>query len=49
MNSITVPYIKSMGVLSYVFIIAQSCAIDKVYLISRLRDALWNYYILNFE
>ena len=32
-----------MGVLSCVSVIAQSCAIDKVYLI-RLRNALWNCY-----
>ena len=33
---------KSVGVVSCVSIIAQSCAIDKVYLISRLQNALWN-------
>ena len=44
MSLIPVPYSKSVGVLSCVSIIAQSCAIDKVYLISRLHNALWNCY-----
>ena len=39
-----VPYSKSVAVLSCVSIIAQSCAIDKVYLISRLHNVLWNWY-----
>ena len=47
MSSIPVPYSKSNGVLSCVSIIAQSCAIDKVYLISRLQNALWNCHFLN--
>ena len=47
MSSIPVSYSKSVGVLSCVSIIAQSCAIDKVYLISRLQNALWNCYFLS--
>ena len=44
MSSIPVSYSKNVGVLSCVSIIAQSCAIDKVYLISRLQNARWNCY-----
>ena len=47
MSSIPVSYSKSVGVLSCVSIIAQSCAIDKVYLISRLQNVLWNCYFLS--
>ena len=47
MSSIPVPYSKSNGVLSCVSIIAQSCAIDKVYLVSRLQNALWNCHFLS--
>ena len=39
MSSIPVSYSKNVGVLSCVSIIAQSCAMDKVYLISRLQNA----------
>ena len=37
----------SVRVLSCVSIIAQSCTIDKVYLISRLPNVLWNCYFLS--
>ena len=47
MSSIPVPYSKSNGVLSCVSIIAQSCAIDKVYLVRRLQNALWNCHFLS--
>ena len=47
MSSIPVSYSKSGGVLSCVSIIAQSCAIDEVYLISRLHNALSNCYFLS--
>ena len=47
MSSVPVSYSKSVGVLSCVSIIAHSCAIDKVYLISRLQNALWNCYFLS--
>ena len=47
MSSIPVSYSKSVGVLSCVSIIAQSCAIDKVYLISSLQNAPWNCYFLS--
>ena len=36
-----------MGILSCVSVIAPSCAIDKVYLIIRLQNALWNCYFLS--
>ena len=47
MSSRPVSYSKSVGVLSCVSIISQSCAIDKVYLISRLQNAPWNCYFLS--
>ena len=47
MSSIAVSYSKSVEVFSCVSIIAQSCAIDKFYLISRLHNALWNCYFLS--
>ena len=47
MSSIPVLYSKSNGVLSCVSIITQSCAIDKVYLVSRLQNALWNCHFLS--
>ena len=47
MSSIPVSYSKSVGVRSCVSIIAQSCAIGKVYLISRLHSAPWNCYFLS--
>ena len=47
MSLIPVSYSKSVGVLSFVSIIAQSCTIGKVYLISRLHNALWNCYFLS--
>ena len=47
MSLIPVSYSKSVEVLSCVSIIAQSCAIDKVYLISRLQNALSNFYFLS--
>ena len=47
MSSIPVPCSKSNGVLSCVSIIAQSCAIDKVYLVSGLQNALWKCHFLS--
>ena len=49
MSSKTVPYCKRVRVLSCVSIIAQSRAIDKVYLSSRLHNVLWNCYFFRLS